>query len=103
MKLEDVLQLGAMGFTKDDIMKLVNSEGGETVGTKPTEPDKTEPEKKEEPDKKEEKTPENKEYEALKAEMEEMKKLIQKQAIQDSTQPEAKTVDDMLSDLLKGL
>lgn len=103
MKLEDVLQLGAMGFTKDEIMKLVNSEGGEKVGTKPTEPDKTEPEKKEEPDKKEEKTPENKEYEALKAEMEEMKKLIQKQAIQDSTQPEAKTVDDMLTDLLKGL
>ena len=104
MKLEDVLQLGAMGFTKDEIMKLVSSEGGETVGAKPTEPDKTEPEKKEEtPDKKEEKTPENKEYEALKAEMEEMKKLMQKQAIQDSTQPEAKTVDDMLSDLLKGL
>lgn len=101
MKLEDVLQLGAMGFTKEEIMKLVNSDGGETAGT-PATPDKTEPEKKEETKETPEKE-ENKDFESLKTELEEMKKLIQKQAIQDSTQPEPKTVDDMLTDLLKGL
>ena len=97
MKLEDILQLGAMGFTKEEIMKLVNSEGGETAEKKTADPDKKE-ETKEALEKEE-----NKDFEALKTELEEMKKLIQKQAIQDSTQPEPKTVDDMLTDLLKGL
>lgn len=100
MKLEEVLQLGAMGFTKDEIMKLVSSEGGEKAETKTAEPAKTE--EKQETEQKEEKE-ENKDFEVLKTEIEEMKKLIQKQAIQDSTQPEPKTVDDMLTDLLKGL
>lgn len=104
MKLEDILQLGAMGFTKDDIMKLVSGEGGETAETKTAEPEAKAPETKEaETQEKEEKAPENKELEALKSELEEMKRAMQKQAIQDSTQPEKKTVDDMLTDLLKGL
>lgn len=100
MKLEDILQLGAMGFTKEDIMKMVSTEGGETAGTT------AEPEaetKAPETQEKEEKEPENKEYEALKTELAEMKKLMQKQAIQESEQPKKKTVDDMLTDLLKGL
>lgn len=97
MKLEDVLQLGAMGFTKDEIMKLVSSEGGETAGTKPAEPEAKAPETQEK------EAPENKEFEGLKNELEEIKKLMQKQAIQESEQPETKTVDDMLTDLLKGL
>ena len=99
MKLEDVLQLGAMGFTKDEIMKLVNSEGGETAGTT-AEPEAKAPEAKA-PETQE--TEESKDFKALKTELEEMKKLIQKQAIQDSTQPDPKTVDDILTDLLKGL
>lgn len=99
MKLEDILQLGAMGFTKEDIMKMVSTEGGETAGTT-AEPEAKAPETKA-PETQEKE--ENKEFEALKNELEEMKKLMQKQAIQDSTQPEKKTVDDMLTDLLKGL
>lgn len=102
MKLEDILQLGAMGFTKDDIMKLASSEGGETA-VLPAEPEAKEPETKAPEAQEKEKAPENKELEALKAELEEMKRSMQKQAIQNSTQPEKKTVDDMLTDLLKGL
>lgn len=103
MKLEDILKLGAMGFTKEDIIKLASDEGGETAGTT-AEPEAKEPETKApETQEKEEKAPENKELEALKAELEEMKRAMQKQAIQNSTQPEKKTVDDMLTDLLKGL
>lgn len=102
MKLEDILQLGSMGFTKEDIMKLVSGEGGETAGTT-AEPEAKAPEAKEPETQEKEKAPENKELEALKAELEEMKRAMQKQAIQNSTQPEKKTVDDMLTDLLKGL
>lgn len=106
MKLEDVLQLGAMGFTKEEIMKLVNSDGGETAGTKPATPDKTEPEKKEEtkekPEDKKEETPESKEIKEMKAQMESLKKMLQTQAIQNSEQPKEKTVDDLLGILIKG-
>lgn len=103
MKLEDILKLGAMGFTKEDIMKLASGEGGETAVTKTADPEAKAPEAQTPETQEKEKAPENKEYEALKNELEEMKKLMQKQAIQNSTQPEKKTVDDMLTDLLKGL
>ena len=81
MTLQELLKLGEMGFTKDEIMALSKAEE-----PKPEEP-----------------KPEDNGYNALKSELDELKKLMQKQAIENSVQPERKTVDDMLTDLLKGL
>lgn len=102
MKIEEILELGKMGFTKDEILKLM---GGEKAGTKTAEPDKAEEKKeKPEPEKEEEKeeTPESKEIKEMKAQMESLKKMLQTKAIQESEQPKNKTVDDLLGELIKG-
>lgn len=103
MKVEEILELGKMGFTKDEILKLI---GGEKAETKTAEPTKTEEKKEEkpEPEKKEEKeeTPESKEITELKTQMENLKKMLQTKAIQESEQPKSKTVDDLLGELIKG-
>lgn len=104
MEIEKILELGKMGFTKDEILKLI---GGEKAGAEtatPT-PEKEKPETKEPPEKEkpeEKETPESKEVKELKAQMESLKKMLQTQAIQNSEQPKGETVDDLLGILIKG-
>lgn len=104
MEIEKILELGKMGFTKDEILKLI---GGEKAETKETvEPDKEKPketketQEKEKPEEKE--TPESKEMKEMRAQLEGLKKMLQTQAIQNSEQPKGQTVDDLLGVLIKG-
>lgn len=106
MEIEKILELGKMGFTKDEILKMI---GGEKAGTEtatPTTEEKEKPETKETPEKEKteekEETPESKEVKELKAQMESLKKMLQTQAIQNSEQPKGETVDDLLGILIKG-
>lgn len=105
MEIEKILELGKMGFTKDEILKML---GGEKAEEKPAEPDKKEETKetketpeKEKPEEKEE-TPESKEMKEMRTQLESLKKMLQTKAIQESEQPKGQTIDDLLGVLIKG-
>lgn len=104
MEIEKILELGKMGFTKDEILKMI---GGEKAEEKPADPGKEKPEEtketpeKEKPEEKEE-TPESKEMKEMRTQLESLKKMLQTKAIQESEQPKGQTIDDLLGVLIKG-
>lgn len=89
MTLEQIVKLLDAGYTKEDIQKLQEPE------TEPTpEPD---PEPAAEP------TPEqNEPMAAMLKELQELKKAVYGINIMKSEQPERKSVDDILSEAMKG-
>lgn len=105
MEIEKILELGKMGFTKDEILKMLWGEkaGAETATPTPKEKPETKetPEEKEKPEEKEE-TPESKELKEMRAQLEGLKKMLQTKAIQESEQPKEQSVDDLLGILIKG-
>lgn len=97
MTIEEILKLGAMGFTKEDIEKMDAPQEPE----KDPEPEQAapEPEKKEEPAKAE---PEQDILKFIAGEFEKLNKSIQLANINNSNidQPNAKTAEDVLAELL---
>lgn len=98
MTIEEILKLGAMGFTKEDIEKMDAPQ--QEPETDP-EPEKAapEPEKKEEPAKAE---PEQDILKFIAGEFEKLNKSIQLANINGSNidKPNAKTAEDVLAELL---
>lgn len=99
MTVEEILKLGAMGFTKEDIEKMET--GTEPEPEKAPEPEQAEPEpeKKEEPAKAE---PEQDILKFIAGEFEKLNKSIQLANINGSNidQPKVKTAEDVLAELL---
>lgn len=98
MTVEEILKLGAMGFTKEDIEKM---DAPQQEPEKAPEPEKAapEPEKKEEPAKAE---PEQDILKFIAGEFEKLNKSIQLANINGSNidKPNAKTAEDVLAELL---
>lgn len=99
MTVDEILKLGAMGFTKEDIEKMET--GTEPEPEKVQEPEQAapEPEKKEEPAKAE---PEQDILKFIAGEFEKLNKSIQLANINGSNidKPNAKTAEDVLAELL---
>lgn len=99
MTIEEILKLGAMGFTKEDIEKMDAPQ--QEPEKKDPEPEKAapEPEKKEEPAKAE---PEQDILKFIAGEFEKLNKSIQLANINGSNidKPNAKTAEDVLAELL---
>ena len=111
MTVEEILKLGAMGYTKDDIEAMDKTEP-EKAEPEKAEPEKKEPEKKEpekkEPEKKEPKKAEPAEdptkdlLKFMAGEFEKLQKSIQDANIlgSDIEQHKEKTAEDVLAELI---
>lgn len=100
MTIEEILKLGAMGYTKDDIEAMSSDNKGEPEKKEP-EPEKKEPE----PEKKEQEPapdPTKDLLQFMAGEFEKLNRSIQSANILGSNinQPKEKTAEDVLAELI---
>ncbi|MBQ1295270.1 MAG: hypothetical protein IIY21_14605 [Clostridiales bacterium] len=103
MTIEEILKLGAMGYTKDDIEAMSSDNKGEPEKKEP-EPEKKEPEpEKKEPEQEPQKADPTKDLlQFMAGEFEKLNRSIQSVNILGSNinQPKEKTAEDVLAELI---
>ena len=100
MKINDIITLTQAGWTKDEIMQLVNSEQPEQPA--PEQPEQPAPEQQEQPAP--EQKPDDDKIKQLETKLDYVINRFNYMAVQQSSQPQVKeeSLDDILASVVRG-
>ena len=101
MKINDIITLTQAGWTKDEIMQLVNSEQPEQPA--PEQPEQPAPEQQEQPAPEQQK-PDDDKIKQLETKLDYVINRFNYMAVQQSSQPQGKeeSLDDILASVVRG-
>lgn len=99
MTVEEMLKLIDAGFTAEDIRAMKQKPADDPAPAPAPDP---KPDPKQEPDKKPEPTESEKLLSQMSADMAALRKAVYAMNVMNSAQPEQKSVDDILGNMMKG-